>query len=184
MKLSTELWDTISLYVCERDGWRCYFAGKIAHNCGGPMQACHVIPKGRSRLGARLYDDEKDIVCGCRNINWWMSAHANNQQTAEIAVERYDPERWDYLQGVKSQIALSGGSVRKAGMQKVLLADYRAKLRALMDKRKWYPVEELSPSNGTGYITYLADGTYCRNTWNGKRWRLQNDIVMEWSEIE
>lgn len=189
MKHSSDLWDTASLYICELHNWRCYFFGLIKHNCGGPMQACHIIPKGKTRIGERLRYDEQNLVCGCKNINWWMSAYPQNQQIAEMAVERSDPQRWAYLQKVKSDIAQYGGPTRrKAGGQRVLMTYCRQKLDELMERhrdegiRDFQSFDLVEPfETGAGFVTQLEDGRYCRNTWNGKRWKI--DGVVLWDKV-
>lgn len=153
------------------------------------MQACHIIPKGKTRIGARLYYDEQNLVCGCKNINWWMSKYPQNQQLAEMAVERSDPQRWAYLQKVKSDIAQYGGPTgRKTGGQKALMAYYRQKLDELMTAhiregmknfRVMFLMEPIE--TGAGYITQLEDGRYCRNSWNGKRWKVEG--VTLWDRV-
>lgn len=61
-------WDAFSLYIRERDAWRCCTCGAVNYRnkSGGPiMQAGHLITRQRA---ATLYDEE-NVFCQCAPCN-------------------------------------------------------------------------------------------------------------------
>lgn len=96
------VWDEFSLYVRERDHFKCQVAEKcrekkiaVPSRCGGAMQACHNISRSKKRL---LYDS-RNVHCGCEGHNAW--AHFNPLEWEKLW-RRLWPEDVTYLDLVRS----------------------------------------------------------------------------------
>lgn len=179
MKINKQLENIFSLYICERDNWSCYFKNKVNHKCGGSMQACHIIPKGNTRIGNRLRYELDNVVCGCQNINWWMSAYPHNQQTVEEAVKINDPSRWSKIEKIRKS-CLNTSNIRKIGWNKILIVYFTNKYKSLIRdyKIEFRLYSDFVPHiDGSGYVTYSQETGYIRNSWNvtktKKRFKIQ-----------
>lgn len=182
MKLSAELWDTISLYIRERDGWRCWFVGKLPHRCNGIMQANHIWPRGRTRMATELALNEQNMVCACQAMNWQCQKSSASQAQFWELIGKYEPERHKYLIGVLATI-MDGSyksTPKKKGTQQLLLNEYREKLARIMKRRHFTSAVVTPPEPGI-YITQLVSGLYVTNKWDGVRWR--QATVQFWSGI-
>lgn len=77
-KLIKQLDDVFSLYIRNRDNWRCWGWALHPPKCSKIMQNNHKV----SRINFRLRWDEKNAVCGCSSHNAW--SHFNQSEWERI----------------------------------------------------------------------------------------------------
>lgn len=111
--------DEFSLYIRERDGYKCMIAPHGCR-CKGPMQCNHLI----SRSNYRLRWDERNAVCGCSGHNAW--AHHNPVEWSELWHKIF-PKQVTYL-----ELARHGRGDVSAGGLRIIIKLWREKRAALL----------------------------------------------------
>lgn len=72
-KLKKDLWRIFSLYVRNRDGWKCFTCDRFATGSG--LHAGHYIAKAEA--GLRLYFHENNVHAQCYHCNINLSGNTD-----------------------------------------------------------------------------------------------------------
>ncbi len=117
-----ETWKWCSLFVRERDGWKCVMPGcHRSRENGSVMQAGHVFTRGAKAI---KYDADRNIFCQCKY---------HNMKTSQDQTPYHDWYIAKFGQAAFDELKLKKGMTCKRSISdlELIAADYKRKYEEL-----------------------------------------------------